>query len=115
MGLINCYECDKEVSTNAVCCPKCGNTRFLEQSIGLEMSNLKEKKEREEADKKAQKLGYTNAYEQSIAEDPYYIAQKREDQKNLIIGVLIGVPIVLILLAVVIRAVIRFLDWFLVD
>ena len=110
MGLINCYECNKEVSTNAVCCPKCGNTRFLEQSIALEMSNLKEKKEREEADKKAQKLGYTNAYEQSIAEDPYYIAQKREDQKILIIGV----PIVLILLAVVIWAVIRFLDWFLV-
>jgi len=72
MGLITCYECNRSVSTNAVCCPNCGNTRFIEQRIEEnkreELENKREELKREEANKEAQKLGYANAYEQSVSD-----------------------------------------------
>ena len=73
MGLITCYECNRSVSTNAVCCPNCGNTRFIEQRIEEnkreELENKRRKLEREQADKEAQKLGYANAYEKSVSDE----------------------------------------------
>ena len=48
MGLITCYECKLSVSTNAVCCPNCGNTRFIEQRIAenkrIELEEINVKK-----------------------------------------------------------------------
>ena len=91
MGLITCYECKLSVSTNAVCCPNCGNTRFIEQRIAenkrIELENkrieLARRNEREEADKKAQKLGYANAEEQSVSDAKAFDdEQKIRGRKN---------------------------------
>jgi hypothetical protein len=89
MGLITCYECKLSVSTNAVCCPNCGNTRFIEQRIAenkrIELENkrieLARRNEREEADKKAQKLGYANAEEQSVSDAKALDDKAKEEQK----------------------------------
>jgi len=86
MGLITCYECNRSVSTNAVCCPNCGNTRFIEQRIEenkrRELENKRRELKDEEANKEAQKLGYANAYEQSVSDAKALDEKANEEQKQ---------------------------------
>ncbi len=100
MGLITCYECKLSVSTNAVCCPNCGNTRFIEQRIAdNKRIELERRKEREEANENAKKLGYANASEKYRREEE---ARERVRKVKDIFGTILGSSVVLIIVVVVI-------------
>ena len=88
MGLIKCYECNSRVSTSADCCPNCGNTRFIEQRIEEnKREELERRKEREEANENAKKLGYANASEKYRREEE---ARERVRKVKDIFGTILG-------------------------
>ena len=106
MGLITCYECKLSVSTNAVCCPNCGNTRFIEQRIADNKRIKLESESRiKEANENAKKLGYANASEKFHIE---YEANKRVEKVKDLFGFFIGGSVLLIIVVVVIWFFYRF-------